>query len=146
MFSWGLPEIVNHAADTIFSPAPTTPAKFDFSVRGWDPLQETRDDCIKRVLKQVRDELETQLDQAQALYEKVVGFQPAPRVKAEEHFDWLARFQILGLPYRQIGLQATDERRTTSVIQGVEEAAELVIGPGWRQWLRPSERGRPPKA
>jgi hypothetical protein len=71
----------------------------------------------------------------------VVGLQPTRRVTAKRHFDWLVQYQVQGKLFNEIAKQSG--AKTPSVFEAVRGAAERVIGPGWKGWLRRASRGRP---
>jgi hypothetical protein len=74
-----------------------------------------------------------------------MGIQDAPKVTALEHFDWLVKYKIREIPYGQIAKGDQNKPEQQSVADGVKSAAELVIGPEYKEWLRPGKPGRPPR-
>jgi hypothetical protein len=60
-----------------------------------------------------------------------------------EHFTWLVQYQVRQQPFARIANNDPSRPETPAVTDGVKDAAQLVIGPGWKRWLRPSKPGRP---
>jgi hypothetical protein len=125
--------------------APEAPPQYHFHAPAYHPFLESREQCVQRVMKDVRRQLEAQLDQDDKVFSDLGGFQPTQRVTAERHFDWLTAFQVQRKPLLQIAKECSPPTTAPSVWQGVRAAAERVIGPGWEGWLWQPPRGRPPK-
>lgn len=126
----------------------------------WDPFEETPAEAAGRIAKSFRRHLARMLA---AHHEVVRG--PADKddrarevgdvVKAgatlnPRHARWLVLHQVCGLPFSTIGeadpLYKDREPSKLSTIVGreVRDAAELLLGPRYELWLRPSSAGRPP--
>jgi hypothetical protein len=137
---------LDRAAEEQFTLDPAeAPPEYHFRVAAWHPIQESRAECERRALEEVRRQLQVQLDQDERLYRQVAGLQPTKRVMTMQHFDWLVRYQVQRKPLLQIAKHCNPPTTTPSVWQGVRAAAERVIGPGWERWLRRAPRGRPRK-
>jgi hypothetical protein len=137
---------LDYEAVAMCTPVPEeAPPQYHFHAGVWHPFQETREECAQRVLKDVRRQLEAQLDKDEKVFSDLGGFQPTRRVTAERHFDWLTAFQVQLKPLLQIAKRCSPPTTTPSVWEGVRAAAERVIGPGWEEWLRPAQIGRPRK-
>jgi len=118
---------------------------FEVVVDGWRTLAET--------LEEFRERAGQHFDRRLREYvERVHANQPAAHVRLRRplvarHFDWLVRAQLEGTRYSAISrmLQGTGfdaDRR--AVGQGVRGAAEAVVGPDYKEWLRPTDKGGRP--
>lgn len=59
------------------------------------------------------------------------------------HFDWLVRYQVIGCSWSEIVNRSLREISPRAVMSGVKNAAALVIGEKWSEWLRKGKPGRP---
>ena len=137
-------EHLDRAADELFSDLSEGLPEYQFHCASWDPQCETRPACIDRILAEVKRQLEPMLDKEENTYQ-FFGFERTPRLTAKEHFDWLVRYQVQGVRFQRIGRESAVKRETQTIADGVKDAAEHVIGPGWQTWLRPGRPGRPHK-
>jgi hypothetical protein len=122
-----------------FRPVPKTGRKIrQLEYPDWDPLRESRAQGKARILAA---QLERKSDVKEKIYH-LLGSNKSPLKLNRDHFDWLVLYQLKGLRFAQI---ATDlgESYPQTVIDGVKGAAQLIIGPEWKKWLRKPQRGRP---
>jgi hypothetical protein len=122
---WHLRDVEEECRRLPETPRIDSSPPFRLSSPGWNPLRERRGAARKRILADLGRQLDVLLDQTDNRVRRlqVVGCQPAPKKATLAHFDWLALHQA----------------------HGVHDAAALVIGPGWRKWLRRGRPGRPRK-
>jgi hypothetical protein len=120
-------------------------AGYRFHCQKWDLLQETRAKARERILAEVSSQLEVELDREE---KRAAGanLESGIRKVAQEHFDWLVLYQVRAWTYGRIAKIPGSRRDPQTVSDGVKDAAQLVIGPGWEQWLRPGKPGRPRKS
>jgi hypothetical protein len=111
----------------------------------WDPLEEKRSTFRRQAIEHLTRELDIQLDQSESAM-RCLGKLKVPRKVSTEHFDWLVDYQLLGNSFPEIKRTARDASSRQTVDQGVKDAAEAVVGPCWKKWLRPGKRGRPRKS
>jgi hypothetical protein len=107
----------------------------------WDPLRQGRTEAKEAILAGLAEQLDPLLDREEARCEAARLGRAAKRA-AVEHFDWTILYQVKGLRYGQIAKSECRSHQT--VAGGVKDVAKLVIGPGWKQWLRRGRPGRPP--
>jgi hypothetical protein len=120
-----------------------SPFKYDFQTAAWDVRSETRNQARARILAEVADQLDTAMDSEEAECVKV-GMAKVGRKAAAEHFEWLVRYQVLGHSFKCIAKVC--HRTRQAITSGAHDAAELLVGPNWKSWLRPPGKpGRPPK-
>jgi hypothetical protein len=120
-------------------------AGYHFHCRKWDLLQETRAKARARILAEVSSQLEVELDREEQRANEA-GLTSGMKKIAQEHFDWLVLYQVKAWPYGRVAKVPGSRRDPQTVSDGVKDAAQLVIGPGWEQWLRPGRPGRPRKS
>jgi len=114
---------------------------YTFECTCWNPRTETQNGARKRILKEVGAQLDKRLKQAARLYAHsgpLFGIEKAPLAKDPEHFDWLVKYQLQGIPFRQIAKQDASGPGQQAVSDGVKSAAQLVIGRDFKKWLRPA--------
>lgn len=115
----------------------------------WDPTIERKSDAWQRITDKIEKRLRCYFDSLERTFtqhaakkpmdepiDALVGYRKTPRKRALKHFEWLARYQVLGWSYEQIAHEKPLDRKT--VEKGVKQAAELV-----GLALRPAHRGRP---
>jgi len=125
---------------------------FTFTIFGWFPEIESKSLAEKRIRGKFEAELENYLSQSEQKL-KEVDWTSAPERLLEVHFKWLALRQVLGMTYADIARKCEplcDDKQVLAseckkVSNSVKLAAELVAGPSWKDWLKKSEAGRPPK-
>jgi hypothetical protein len=119
-----------------------------FECRDWNPCAETLAAARKRMKQEVSLQIEKKVEATRKLFDYVTPLinDVAPKAMAVEHFDWLVKYQLQGIPYGRIGKQGATKRGQQTIADGVKHAAELVIGPKFSEWLRPGRPGRPRKA
>src|SRR5262249_20962801 len=111
---------LDYEAVAMCTPVPGEgPPQDHFHAGAWHPFQETREQCVQRVLKDVRRQLEAQLDKDEKVCSDLGGFQPTRCVTAERHFEWLTAFQVQRKPLLQIAKHCNPPATTPSVWQGV---------------------------
>jgi hypothetical protein len=117
-------------------------AGYHFHCRKWDLLQETRAKARERILAEVSSQLEVELDREE---KRAAGANLESGMKkvALDHFEWLVLYQVKSWPFGRIAKGHSTRRDSQTVSDAVKDAAQLVIGPGWEQWLRPRKPGRP---
>jgi hypothetical protein len=100
------------------------------------------------MLKELKVQLETTLDGATRVHDilRRSGAVQLPTVIALEHFDRLVKYQIREMPFGQIAREDENGTGQQGIADGVKRAAELVIGPDFKDWLRPGKPGRPRKS
>jgi hypothetical protein len=114
---------------------------FSFSCQRRNPLVESRTEARNRILEFFGPFLDDKLTKEEHLI-KQLGAKPWPRKFEEEHFEWLAYYQVKGLSFETLGKQVDQFRQT--VTEGVRGAAGMMIGEWYKQWLRaPRRPGRP---
>jgi hypothetical protein len=96
----------------------------------------------KALLKLLEAQLDKHLDREQHRCLQA-GAKPSVKKIAYEHFDWLILFQVKGDSYATIA--KANHRTVQAVDEGIKKAAEALIGERWKEWLRPTKRGRPRK-
>jgi hypothetical protein len=136
---------------------------YTFRVDGWNMLEEKRGEAQERITKELAEQLLQRLE-VQERIAAMVGLEKQPRVVQEEHFDWLASYQVgkeskyqiaKAIAERSASYRAATTRdqkaallrsEEKKVAKGIASAAELVIGPDWKSWLVPGQPGRPKQA
>jgi hypothetical protein len=131
------------APDNLSCAGKPSPFKYDFQTAAWDARFETRGQARARILAEVAEQLDAAMDGEEAECE-VLGLKRITRKTAPEHFEWLVRYQVLGHSFKRIAKECFRTRQ--AITAGVHGAAELLIGPDWKSWLRRSGKpGRSPK-
>lgn len=128
--------------DLFIEPKKSTAIPFTFSVAAWNPRREPRGKAKDRILAQVVNDLDRQMDQVEALM-RHFDVPKAPTKFNTDHFDWLVLYQIHGKHFAEIAEADPHKPNHQTIADGVKDAALLVIGPAWKHWLRPSKPGRP---
>jgi hypothetical protein len=130
------------------------PPPLAYRTSGWDPEVESESSFRDRAKYAFGVSLDDYISECNRAAESA-GLERTPRGLPTEPFDWLVRYQVKGEEQHQIAkiVVATGHRGTTdpdileskrkSVAQGVQQAAQWVDGPEWKQWLRRGQRGRP---
>jgi hypothetical protein len=119
-------------------------------VHSWRIGDESRADAEERILQDLKKQLRDRMAEHESIA-RLVGYVKTPRILQSDHFDWLALYQVKGLSKYRVAKTVGASNATPSrvranekkVAKGIENAAELVIGPSWRLWLRPGTPGRP---
>jgi hypothetical protein len=117
------------------------PRSAEFQVAGrWGCTAETEVEAEQRLRAAfdaaVRRMLDEQWQQAQHLR----GL-PVPGRYERKHFDWLVLYQVAQQGASAIGKDAEEKESRQTVEMGIKRAAEILVGPDYRRWLR---RIRPP--
>jgi hypothetical protein len=144
---------------------------YTFKLNGWDMLGESRGEAHERLTREFAEQLLKKLKDHERIA-SMVGLAKHPRVIKEEHFDWLALYQVGEKPKYQIAKEIAEAEAEQSaeyqnaktpkekaamlhprvksadkmVALGIADAAELVIGSDWRSWLVPGKPGRRKRA
>jgi len=127
------------------------PGHYTLKILAWQLRRETRKEGWDRIMEDLADKLRQAMDQHVIIAEKV-GLYQHPQVTQPDQFKWLALFQVKGWNKTEIAehVKETWPAKGTSVEHlretvrlGIESAAELVIGPSWKSWLRQGQSGRP---
>jgi hypothetical protein len=120
------------------------------TVRAWDVRRETRTDAKKRIMDEVERQVERHLDEQERIA-KLLYFDPSPDKQKREHYAWLVLYQIEEMRYAAVARKVNEGRGSEPLTEntiriGIKDAANLIIGPGWQDWLRPGEPGRPKRS
>lgn len=129
-------------SDLFIAPNTETRVPFRFRCGGWNPFQEKRLAAKKRILAEAKKALDAYMRQVKKLM-TAFDVSPAPVRQSPEHFDWLVLYQLGGKRYGQIAKHDDVALETQAIADGIRKAAMQVVGPNWKKWLRPSEKGRP---
>jgi hypothetical protein len=114
-----------------------------FSVPSWDILRETRADAELRMLESLEKDLKCYLE-SEKRKARDKGLTHRPRTWTTAHFEWLVRYQVLGESYGQIAKSRRCSPQNCK--QAIAKVAKAMVGPSWKQWLRPPGLpGRPRK-
>jgi hypothetical protein len=119
---------------------PTEPFRCQLVLDGWNALTETKTEARARLLAELEKRIKEYLDGVEEDARRQYGLR-APHQLSAEHLDWLVEYQVSGCSFRSLAAHYSMDRH--NVAKAIKGIAELVIGPRWREWLRPSERGRP---
>jgi hypothetical protein len=117
------------------------PVYHELRWREWDSRRETWDRYEARVRELLNGHLtrEKRVKEEDARKEGLLGHKDL----AILHLEWLVRYQVQLWSHNDIAKEYGCTRPT--VVNGLERAAEAVIGSGWRNWLRATGKpGRPP--
>lgn len=123
-------------------PTPHRPARLRFEAT-WDPYQETADANRARVLSEFAERLDRWHDETRRV-ERDQGGYPAPiKRSGEDHFRWLARWQVGLETYAEIARDAGDGRvvDADAVKDAIVSTARLIT----LERRPPDPPGRPPK-
>lgn len=113
--------------------------EMQFWYRGyWEPWAEPRADAIRRMRAAFEDQMHAYIDRLDSLM-LTTGWEPTPAKLGSAHFEWLARYQVLGQSYSRLALDVCRERPT--VTEAVKDLAAYIDLP-LRSETRP---GRPRK-
>ncbi len=108
--------------------------------RDWDPFTETRAAARDRICARVRELVDRKLEAIEALVRCTGEATPSPYHYKPLHFKWLVRFQVQGWSKADVVREHEKVTRRpcdrTTVYHGIESAAEYLLGPGFRSWLR----------
>jgi hypothetical protein len=124
------------------SPVEVPGCTYVFHCKAWDPESERPGAARKRILKDVWDQLKakmTEQKQAQVL----AGRKKAPRKVDPEQFDRLVLYQVVGWSIGRISKEHLPKCARQTIGNSLKKAAELVIGPAWKTWLRRNSVGPP---
>jgi hypothetical protein len=120
---------------TLFGPTTS------FTVKDWEYFKETRAAAEARILTSLKEEVRHYLNVKEQLA-KEEGLEQKGTSWSPEHFDWLVQYQILR--WSQAEVAKTYHRTRQTIQSAIHHVSQLLIGPKWRQWLRPPGRsGRP---
>ncbi len=106
----------------------SVPAKFDFRHPGIPLTGTTRKQVAKAIRSQFENELATYLDWLERNYEKA-GYQKTPRKNARtanEHFRWLAEYQVRNLSAQMIQRQWDKTATTQMVERAIRKTARFI--------------------
>jgi hypothetical protein len=108
--------------------------------QGWDPFTETRATASARICERLRELVDRKLGAIEALVRGTGEATPSPYHYKPLHFKWLVWFQVQGWSKADVVREhaKVSGRRPdrTTVYHGIESAAEYLLGPGFRTWLR----------
>jgi hypothetical protein len=110
------------------------PRSGEFQVAGrWDCTAETEVEAEQHLRADCNAAVRRMLDKERRLAQALGGL-PVPRRYESKHFDWLVLYQVARQGASAIGKKAGEIRQT--VEKGIERAAEILVGPDSRRWLR----------
>ena len=123
---------------------------FRFSTVGWSPCNEPRPQARKRIKDAFKQRLNEYLDKVEH-EAKTAGMERTPQELREEDFERLVCFQVQGLNIAEIvrnhceSEDDEDSRESARKVvpARIDQAAQLVAGPSWKEWLRPRKPGAP---
>jgi hypothetical protein len=113
--------------------------KTSFTTRAWNPLKESEEAFLTRA----KDDFEAYISAYTAHIKNSLrkrGWQPVPKLRKIEHFEWLVRYQVQGWSHAKIAehYQLASNDVVSKALN--KKADELKFS------LRPAEKGgRPPK-
>jgi hypothetical protein len=110
------------------------PEPLRFEVTGWPLLRMTRRDFENQARKEFEVALHDYIGKCQAKAEEI-GWLSLPRSLFEEHMEWLVKYQVQRKSQDKIRREANRTRQT--VAEAIKNAARLVAGFEYLQWLRP---------
>jgi len=127
---------------------PGKPPVFEPSKKaGWKTLLETKTAYKKRIMEEIKQELEKYLDMVERQAEEAGITGKVKEKEALEHFEWLVKYQIKRYDYVDIAREyykrddiTSDSSETKAVKQGIGRTAKFI-----GLTLRPGKAGRPPK-
>ena len=111
--------------------------------RKWFPADETRTEVIARLVKDFRELVGEMLDAKEKWVRENLRNAPTGLGGKldKKHLEWLIAFQVMEKSYYGIGEK--DKDAVAKVTRGIETAAQLLVGPRFRDWLRAVKPGRP---
>jgi hypothetical protein len=112
-----------------------------FAAPEWDVCRETKAEASDRILAALKGQVTRYLEEREQRARQE-GMAQRPRTWTPHHFEWLVRFQVQGWSHNQIATAHDCTRQT--IPPALNQVANLMVGPKWKQWLRPPGKpGRP---
>jgi hypothetical protein len=108
-------------------------AEFHVACRRWDCTAETEVEAEQRLREAYNAAVRRMLDEERQGVQHLGG-RPVPRRYESKHFAWLVRYQVARQGASAIGKVEGESRQTVEM--GYKRAAEILVGPDSRRWLR----------
>ncbi len=127
---------------TWIPPVSDADREFTFSDPGWDPALETKKTFVTRIGDRFEERLQVYLAAVTHQFE-CQGWERTPEKRREDHFEWLARYQVQGWTHRMIA----DEYSTDAKILGEDTVSKALNRLANRMGLtlRPPDKGGHPR-
>ena len=126
------------------------PYEYKFTVRARDVLFEREDQAKARIRETLNKQLDKHLSDHAANADKQPHLESRPE-KTHDHYEWLVMYQVAKNTFTKIASLNKEDGETLGTARaritfGIKTAAELLVGPQFKEWLRPySELPKPRK-